>query len=150
GGPFFRIVVLGLDLLLLLGDATAAVASCPLRAKSGQANALSRYVRLVPKADIGIAAKKHRYSITVWRGGHWDEKFLVRTQVRPTVPCNCLFQSHDSLCSGRGAAMTKLGIFVATIIAAAGAASRARAQTLPTTPSPPKAASAPKTCTGVW
>ena len=35
-------------------------------------------------------------------------------------------------------------------MAAAGAASGAWAQTLPTTPSPPKTASAPKTCTGAW
>src|SRR5256886_728905 len=58
----------------------------------------------------------------------------------------------------QGAAMTKLGIFVATILAAAGAASRVEAwaadgaagKASPAKASPATAASTPKTCTGVW
>jgi hypothetical protein len=52
--------------------------------------------------------------------------------------------------------MTKLGIFVATILAAAGAASGVEAadgaagKASPASTSPTTAASAPKTCTGVW
>src|SRR5262245_17588214 len=49
--------------------------------------------------------------------------------------------------------MTKLGIFVVTILAAAGAACDTEAwaaESVPTMASPAAAASAPKTCTGPW
>jgi len=53
----------------------------------------------------------------------------------------------------QGAAITKLGIFAATIIAAAGVASGVKAwgaEIIPTTASPAAAPSTPKPCTGLW
>ena len=53
----------------------------------------------------------------------------------------------------QGAAITKLGIFAATILAAAGvlcAVEARAADAVPTNASPATAASAPKTCAGAW
>jgi D-arabinose 1-dehydrogenase-like Zn-dependent alcohol dehydrogenase len=51
----------------------------------------------VPKADIRIAAKKHRYSITVWRGGH--ARYMK-------VPVSTLVALPDSLSFVTGAAIS--------------------------------------------
>src|SRR5258707_14497197 len=65
---------------------------------------------------------------------------------RKLMGCSALF----------GAAMTKLGIFAATILAAAGATSGAWAadaaasKAAPASTSASPSTSAPKTCTGVW
>src|SRR6266481_4343239 len=78
-------------------------------------------------------------AFSLWRGGHSDRKFRAQAVMAPAVSCNCLFLSQDGRCLGRGTAMTKLGIFAATILAAAGACCGVEA----------RAADA-KTCTGLW
>src|SRR5262249_11902423 len=106
--------------------------------------------RVVTAKAFANTVAAHCSAATTWIG-----IFSPWLHMESTVACRPSFLSynrHTSVMS-QGAPMTKLGIFVVTILAAAGAACDTEAwaaESVPTMASPAAAASAPKTCTGPW
>jgi predicted porin len=82
-----------------------------------------------------------------------DRSFPAMAEYGANCGVSTNFYELQSSILRQGAAITKLGICAATIVAAAGVASGVKAwgaEIIPTTASPAAAPSTPKPCTGLW